>query len=351
MNSTERRYDIDWLRVIAIALLLIYHVAIVFQPWGTLVGFITSSESMESIWIPMAMLNVWRIPILFFVSGMGVCFAMKKRTWKQLIAERSWRILLPLVFGMLAIVPIHIMLTQMYYSQDISYFAHRAHLWFLANIFAYVLILLPIFYYLKHKQNGKLRQKLNQLFSSPFTVIIVMSPFVVEAEIMAPEHFEMYSMTWHGFFLGLLAFLFGYLFIYSGDGFWRMVSKWRWLFFVMAFSLYLTRLVVYELMGAPDYLLSIESNLWVFSVFGFGYKYLNRPGKTLQYLSQAAYPIYIIHMVFLYLGCVWILPMDFPVSAKLLLVTLITFIGSYAFYELVIRRVGVVGVLFGLKRK
>lgn len=87
MLTTNRRYDIDWLRVIAIGLLLIYHIAIGFQPWGVLIGFIQNNESLESTWIPMSMLNVWRIPLLFFVSGMGVCFAIRKRNWKQLLLE------------------------------------------------------------------------------------------------------------------------------------------------------------------------------------------------------------------------------------------------------------------------
>ncbi|MEP4596601.1 MAG: acyltransferase, partial [Cyclobacteriaceae bacterium] len=76
MAAHNRRYDIDWLRVIAIGLLLIYHVAIGFQPWGVFIGFIQSSSPLESIWVPMSMLNVWRIPLLFFVSGMGVYFAI-----------------------------------------------------------------------------------------------------------------------------------------------------------------------------------------------------------------------------------------------------------------------------------
>ena len=92
MLSTNRRYDIDWLRVITIGLLLIYHIAIVFQPWGVFIGFIQSDRSLESLWIPMTMLNVWRIPLLFFVSGMGVCFAIRKRNWKQLLLERTQRI-------------------------------------------------------------------------------------------------------------------------------------------------------------------------------------------------------------------------------------------------------------------
>ena len=56
------------------------------------IGFIRSEDALEGLWKPMTMLNVWRIPLLFFVSGMGLYFAMKKRNWKQLFIERSKRI-------------------------------------------------------------------------------------------------------------------------------------------------------------------------------------------------------------------------------------------------------------------
>ena len=137
-SNLNRRYDIDWLRVIAIGLLLIYHIVIGFLPWGVFIQFIQSNTSLESLWMPMTMLNIWRIPLLFFVSGMGVYFAIRKRNWKQLLVERSKRILLPLVFGVLFIVPLHILLWQKYYNQDIGYSTHLGHLWFLANIFIYV---------------------------------------------------------------------------------------------------------------------------------------------------------------------------------------------------------------------
>ena len=108
MIAADRRYDIDWLRVIAIGLLIFYHIGISFQPWGVFIGFIQSETPLESLWVPMSLLNIWRIPLLFFVSGMGVCFAMKKRRWKQLIVERTKRILLPFIFGVLFIVPVHL---------------------------------------------------------------------------------------------------------------------------------------------------------------------------------------------------------------------------------------------------
>ena len=105
------------------------------QPWGLLVGFIQSDEPMPSLWIPMTMLNVWRIPLLFFVSGMGVFFAMRKRKILGLLKERTVRILIPFIFGFLAISPLHVVLIMDYYGQAPQYMPSAGHLWFLGNIF------------------------------------------------------------------------------------------------------------------------------------------------------------------------------------------------------------------------
>ncbi len=105
--TTERRHDIDWLRVIAIGLLLIYHLAIIFQPWAIFIGIIKADDSLEALWTPMTMLNLWRIPLLFYVSGMGLYFAMRQPNWKKLLLERTKWILLPFTFGIVAIAPLH----------------------------------------------------------------------------------------------------------------------------------------------------------------------------------------------------------------------------------------------------
>lgn len=348
MTLTDRRFDIDWLRVIAIGLLLIYHITIGFQPWGVFIGFIQNSESLEWIWFPMSVLNVWRIPLLFFVSGMGVFFAIQRRDWKQLLLERSKRILLPFAFGMITIVPLHIFMWQEYYQQDLEYSVNPAHLWFLGNIFVYVLLFSPVFFYLKKNMDGKVQQGLSRLLSNPVGLIIIMIPFIAEAELVKPEAFELYAMTSHGFWLGMVAFVAGFLCVYSGIAFWKTVTKWRWLLMGLAALLYAIRLIEFEL-KSPDYLMAIESNLWIFTVFGFGHKYLNRPSKTLEYLSTAAYPVYILHMVFLYLASLLFFEMDIEVHLKLFLVIVFTFMSTFAFYELFIRRFKIMKPFFGLK--
>ena len=348
MSTPDRRYDIDWLRVIAIGLLLIYHIGIGFQPWGVFIQFIQNNEPLNALWIPMSMINIWRIPLLFFVSGMGVCFALRKRNWWQLISERTKRILLPFIFGIIFVVPIHIFIWQMYYKQDLVYSPHPIHLWFLGNIFIYVILLSPLFYYLKRNEHGKIHKWLEKLFGNPLGLLFIMAVFIMEALLIRPEIYETYAMTLHGFLLGLLAFLIGFLCIYSGKYFWENVLKWRWILISTAMTLFLLRLFAFEL-KAPNYLLSMESTLWIMALFGFAFKHLNRPGRSLRYLSQAAYPVYIIHMVFLYLGAYFIMPLEVPVILKFALVIIFTFAGSFIFYEFVIRRIWFIKPLFGLK--
>ncbi|MCB0637216.1 MAG: acyltransferase family protein, partial [Lewinella sp.] len=348
MLPTTRRHDIDWLRVIAIWLLIIYHLGIGFQPWGVFIGFIQNNDSLTGLHAPMFLLNVWRIPLLFFVSGMGVCFAMRKRNWKELIRERTQRILIPLAFGTVAVVPWHTLLWQSYYHQDLAYTPHPGHLWFLANIFAYVLLLLPFFTYLKHQPESRLSQGLHWLFARPLVFLVIVLCFIGEAWLVAPASFEQYAYTWHGFWLGLLAFLFGYLMVYTGAAMWEQLRRGKWFFLLLAMGLYVWRLVWYDLM-APYPLMAIESNAWIFALFGLGYQYLNRPGAALNYLSKASYPIYILHMFFLFLGSYLLFPLSWPAVVKFVLVALFTFAGCYATYEWVIRRVGFLRPLFGLR--
>lgn len=348
--KTERRYDIDWLRVIAIGLLLIYHIAIIFQPWAMFIGFIRSDDTVEGLWTPMTMLNVWRIPLLFYVSGMGLYFAMKKRNWKKLISERSKRILLPFVFGFLAITPLHLFIFQNYYKMPLSYYPHSGHLWFLGNIFIYVLLLSPLFFYLKKHDNGRFKKAISKIMTYAMGPLSISVFFMLEVGIVKPQLFEMYAETWHGFFIGLLAFFFGFLFVYSGKAFWQTVSKWKWLYIGIATVLYIIRFTGFESISTM-YITAMESNCWIFGVFGLGYHYLNKPSALLSYLSQAAYPVYIIHMFVLYAAALIILPLQIYPLLKFMGITLFTFIVCFLIYEFLLRRIHILRPLFGLKLK
>lgn len=347
MIKENRRYDIDALRVIAIGLLLLYHTAIGFQAWGFMIGFITHKTPMPSLWPAMAMLNVWRIPLLFFVSGMGVYFAIQNRNRKQLLLERSKRILLPFVFGALIIVPIHMYILQRYYSLQTSYEPSPGHLWFLGNIFLYVLMLFPVFYYLKQHENGRIGLAIKKLFSTPLGLLVVVLVFMLETVWVDPGIFELYAMTWHGFFLGLIAFFFGFCFVFSGQAFLTMLVKWKWLLLSIAVLLYVNRFLAPQ-MRVDSLFLVLESNCWIFTLFAFANQYLNRDSKALRYLTQAAYPVYIVHMIMIYLISSLVFPLNLDVTVKFVIVLIGTFGGSLILYEFLIRRLKFIRPFFGL---
>lgn len=344
-----RRFDIDWLRVIAIGFLLIFHVAIPFQPYGVFFGFIQNQESMESLMIPMSLLSVWRIPLLFFVSGMGVYFSMRKRNWGQLIGERARRIFLPLLVGIFTIVPLQNLLWQHYYHQELSPVFQPAHLWFLGNIFTYVLILTPLLY-LSKKYRDHWRPWVVRQVNHPLKLLLFCVPLVLNSLWLQPEPYTLYAMTLHGYILGGMAFLLGYLFVYAGECFWETVSGYKWIYLLLALMLFGLRWYRFEL-ESPGYLMAVETFLWVYAILGIGYTFLNRSNATLKYLSEAAYPIYIVHWLFINLGAFWLFPTDMPVELKFAVLTVFTFTGSLLFYHVLIRQVILLRPLFGLKSK
>ncbi len=349
METAIRRYDIDWLRVIAIGLLIVYHVAIPFQPWGIFIGFITSNETLDSVWIGMSMINIWRIPLLFFVSGMGVYFSMRKRNLLDLFKERTLRIFLPFVFGVFAIVPLHIYLWQYYYHQDLIYTFHQAHLWFLGNIFSYVLMVVPLFYLIK-KHEEKWKNALSKIFNNPFKLILIAIPFMLASWIINPDSYPTYAMTLHGFVIGFLAFVFGFLFVFSGKVFWDTVKKWKWIYLLIAFGFYLIRVIFYEMEG-PKFLMALETVIWIYAILGLAYSYLNINNKALKYLSEAVYPIYIIHWIVIHLGSIIIFGLDIPIELQFIGLVLFTLFGSLLVYHVLIRNLSVFRPLFGLKLK
>ncbi len=350
MDAQQRRYDIDWLRVIAIALLLIYHIAIGFQPWGIFIGFITNKDTLEPLWVPMSALNVWRIPLLFFVSGMGVYFAIQRRTWKQLLTERARRILLPFMFGVAIVVPLHVYIWQLYYHQPFRHPLHASHLWFLGNILVYTSVMAPLFFYLKNKPLSSLSKFLKALCQHPFALVVFIIPFVLEVVLVNPESFEVYAYTYHGFWNGFVAFFIGFCWVYAGKTLWERAAIWWWVFLTLALSLFVWRALVFEL-KSPDILMATESVFWIYAIFGVAYRWLNKPSKTLRYCSEAAYPVYIVHMFFLYLGSYWLFGYHWHPLLKYFLLLVFTFVGCLLFYELFIRRIGFMRPLFGLKPK
>ena len=127
------------------------------------------------------------------------------------------------------------------------------------------------------------------------------------------------------------------------------MSKLKYNALVIASILFLVRLNSFRL-ESPHLLTAIESINWIIASFGLGYTFLNKKSKTLTYLNEASYPVYIVHMAALFLGAYIIFPVNTNPWISLIFLMIFTFTSCYLLYEL-IRRIPLIRHLFGIRGK
>ena len=100
---STRRNELDWLRVIAFSILIFFHSAILFVPGG--IPLIQNEQTSDLLSWLVSFTSEFRLHLLFLVSGFGMAFSIKSRSTQGMLTERRRRLLLPLIFGILFIVP------------------------------------------------------------------------------------------------------------------------------------------------------------------------------------------------------------------------------------------------------
>ncbi|MET1258880.1 acyltransferase family protein [Flagellimonas sp. DF-77] len=375
MEKRIRRYDLDWLRVIVFALLIFYHVGMFFVPWG---WHIKNERIYDDLIWPMLFLNQWRLPILFTISGMGTYYALSKRNLRQFSWERVGRLGVPLLFGMLLIVPPQIYIERLvdgdftgtymeyyrtmafrngtYPQGDISWH----HLWFLPYLLLFSLLLGPLFLRLKRRPSklvGWTQRQLDKTFGFYWFIIPL---FFVEAfvEPFFPTTHALIGDWFTLAFYGLL-FFYGFLLLCTGPTFWtaldKVKSKALWVG-ILAFTLLICRWLFVEKDELPQHLgeafLKV-TNLWswILVIFAYGAQYLNKPSKHLAYANRAVYPFYILHQTITVILAYYVYDKDWGLLVKGTILVIGTFGISWLIYHFIILRIRFLHPFFGLKGK
>ncbi len=378
--SQTRRYDIDALRVFAFSLLILYHVAMFYvADWG---WHIKSAYQAEWLQFPMVLVNQWRMPLLFIISGLAVSFVWQRYTPGRFALRRIYRLLLPLVFGMAFIVA-----PQCYYEalgkgiiepgfgkfmlqyltfQDFPGDAWGGeeiigwtwnHLWYLAYVLFYSLVLIPLAVLfdgpLKRVRSGFRALRGIWIWAVPVALLMIYGAFVYPK---FPYISHALIDDWYAHAMYFTFFLIGYL-IGQDEGFWSELERMRWVTLVSAivfFVLFMTRdlLVPEDSFALADEVraLIVYSNrwLWIIAIFGWGHRLLNRPSAWLSYATGAVYPWYILHQTITIVIGANLARYSLGPVVEPALVLGGTIAGCFVLYEFVIRRVRVLQPLFGV---
>lgn len=378
MPRTERRSDLDWIRVGAFALLILYHVGMLYVSWGFHVKSAHEIRSLEPL---MIALNPWRLSILFFVSGAATRFMLDRASPGPLAAKRSWRLLLPLAFGMAVVVPPQSYAEVVekfgfagsywtfwlghYLALDQSFCRIESgrlaclilptwnHLWFAIYLWVYTLVLLtvaaiaPAPLAAASRTAGQLSGI--ALLFGPAIVLSTLRAFVyprfpiTHALIDDPYAHAVYGS----------AFLFGFL-VARSQTFAEATERLRWQALGFALAAYLTLIWLRALPpGTPlRQLLPLAYGLdqWcaILAILGFARRWLkDRDGPLLRHAAGAVFCWYIVHQTIIVAAAHWLKPTALPAAAEAAIIIAATVAGCWASFEIA-RRIPLLRPAFGI---
>ena len=379
METKERHHDIDWLRVIAFYMLIFFHVGMIFVPWEL---HLKNSQTVEWFETWMAFLHQWRLPLLFMISGIVLFHSMGTRIGKSFFAERSRRLLIPLIFGMFVIVPPQIYYDRLFhgiqfpnywefwktvfnfvpYPMGGSFSWH--HLWYVLYIFVYSLVAYPLFKYLRNEKSLNLRNKIGSVLNKhPNSIYSLMLPLLIYYYILAQKYPETHGLIddWYLHSVSFTLFIVGFG-ISAVNEFWDvLVAKRKQsllqalipVFILATFVWGPTFEIVDENAGWFIYVYGIFKMVMIpsllFAILGYGRVLLNKPSKVLSYANESVYPLYILHQSVELIFAYYIIQLNWGVLPKFALLVIVTFGISLLIYELLIKRFNITRLLFGMK--
>lgn len=373
--SVSRRADLDWLRVLAFGLLIAYHAGMAWSGWN---WHLVSTDSIDWLREGMRFVNRWRMPLIFLVSGAAIMLALGTRTPGAFARDRAKRLLLPLAFGMVAVVPPQVYVERLYRGQFAGSFLDWLpqafqggpypggnvswhHLWFLAYVLVLTFLLLPWFLWARSTEGRRALDGAGRVAARLRLQWLMVLPLAASIQWLAPISYNTNGLIgdWHGLvYYGALLFYGAFLF--GSPDMLLALNRQRWLSFAVGVAAY-GALYVLFFQGTvrpaiadaerPTFALlsAVNTMAWLFAIAGFANRHLARRPAFLGEATEAVYPFYILHQTVTVIAVYWLLRTGVPPVAGFVLAALATFIGTSAIYFGLVRPLGFLRPLFGLK--
>ncbi|MGS1016980.1 acyltransferase family protein [Allosphingosinicella humi] len=372
-GAMERRYGLDWLRIGAFGLLILYHIGMFFVPWD---WHTKTAQPLEWLELPMLSLTPWRLSLLFLISGVASRVLLAKSDAGSFTRSRSRRLLIPLLAGMVLFVapqPWVELSEKAGYAEGFAYFwlhdyfefgastglilPTYNHLWFVAYLWLYTMAL-ALFSLAPAAWRRAAQGAFDRLFGGWRVVVLpilflwllraTLFPIFGETHIIFDDP---YNHLVYGF-----AFFFG-VGLARSERIWTLLTE-RWgRIAVPGVAGYAVILLLdLTIPGESGNLELLVARLarslqaWgiILALLGLAQRHLHRDGPARRYLTDAIFPYYIAHQTIIVLVGHALKPHGLGAGAEFAIILAATVTGCAATYELV-RRVGWLRPLFGLR--
>ncbi len=379
--ATQRLYFLDWLRIGAFALLVLYHVGMYYVSWPWHVKSPDASTALEPF---MRLSSPWRLSLLFLISGAATSFMLLRdgasAAW---FSGRSKRLLLPLLFGMAVVVP-----PQAYFEvvQQHGYAGHYLdfmrlyfsgyggfckagagclilptwnHLWFVAYLFVYTAALWGLLR-MWPRALEMVAQALARVLRGaallwlPIAVLALLRVTLIGR--FPPTHALLDDAYLHAIYFTL--FVVGAAWARDA-GIWQRCAALRWQALGLALAAWVAMITLPLWLGATP--AAREQWAWlartmfaamqwsaIVAAVGFARVHLDRDHRWRATLAESVFPVYIAHQTLIVLFAVALKPLRWAPALEGPLLAALTLLASFGVY-LAVRRVPWLRSVFGLQ--
>lgn len=370
MAPNGRIHYIDWLRVLAVLLLFPFHTSRVFnfgEPF-----YVKASQTSIALSYVLGFIDMWHMPLLFLLAGASTYLALGKRSTRQYVAERLRRLLVPLVFGTLVLIPpqtwygarFNSGYTDSFWQYMVSgdflvwniqeggdYYGGFGigQLWFILYLLVISFVALPAVLWARGERGRATTERLAGFLAHP---VAWLAPAIVLwiAEGL-PDPID------KSFFMYLAYFLLGFVVI-STDALPEAAERNRWWALAAGAVICAAWVGAWEWREAlPDPSLSLSianiggmlgSWMVIVGLIGAGRRYLDRPSPTLSYLAESSYPVYMLHQTAIVVIAFYIVQAVLGGPLQWLAILVGAVAATFAVYE-VVRRAPALRFLFGMR--
>ncbi|TAL36797.1 MAG: hypothetical protein EPN93_08245 [Spirochaetes bacterium] len=371
-----RRFDNDWLTVLATLTIFLFHCARFFDhgPWHA-----KNNQMDQGMTLFVTITAQWIMPLFFVLSGISSFYSLGSRNVGRYVGNRFRRLVIPLVFGSLVVLaPVQVWIERVtqagYTGSFIEFYPHYfqgfyalggnfawmgLHLWYLEMLFVFTVLTLPLFINMKKGKNPKLLAGAAAFFSRRGTIYLLAVPLLLMELVvnLQPMGAGIRAFGGWSLFSYIVIFVAGFL-VATSPLYRESMERSRYISLALglmtASAMFLVKFDLSLLGTAGAYLVSVlfrsfNSWFWLIAILGFGSRHLNFSNPFLDYARNAALPFYILHQTVIVVFGYFIANWEAGVMVKYLVLGCVSFAVIIASYEFAIKRIAVLGALFGMK--